>query len=159
VYKRQPIAPIAKAFEQIGTGQVAKSAAEAMEMGLFRKSDSITMNRDRLLADAKAKALELAVDYAPPEEPELHLPGKNGMAPLKLALKEMAKKGMATPHDMVVAEGLGRVLTGGDTDVVDTVTEKDLLKLEREVFLALAKTEGTMARVEHMLDTGKPLRN
>ena len=128
-------------------------------MGIFRKSDGITMNRDRLLADAKAKALALAENYTPPEEPELRLPGKNGMAPLKLALKEMAKKGIATPHDMVVAEGLGRVLTGGDTDVVDIVSEKDLLKLEREVFLALAKTEGTMARVEHMLDTGKPLRN
>jgi len=66
---------------------------------------------------------------------------------------------MATPHDQVVAGALAKMLTGGDTDMTETLTEKDLLKLEREYFMSLARTNGTLARMEHMLDTGKPLRN
>ncbi|MBT6961906.1 MAG: 3-hydroxyacyl-CoA dehydrogenase, partial [Rhodospirillaceae bacterium] len=156
---RGPMPAVAKAFEMIGTAQVAKSAAEAMEMGLFRDSDAITMNRDRLLADAKAKALSLAEDYAPPEEQELVLPGPTGQAALQLALHDLALKGMATPHDQVVAGALATALTGGDTDMTETMTEKEFLKLERTTFMTLARTEGTLARMEHMLDTGKPLRN
>lgn len=156
---RGPMPAVAKAFELIGTAQVAKSATEATEMGLFRETDSITMNRDRLLADAKAKALTLAVDYTPPEEQELVLPGPTGRAALQLALHDLALKGMATPHDQVVAGALAEALTGGDTDMTETMTEKEFLKLERETFMTLARTEGTLARMEHMLDTGKPLRN
>lgn len=156
---RGPMPAVAKAFEMIGTAQVAKSAMEASEMGLFKDTDGITMNRDRLLADAKAKALALAEDYAPPEEQELVLPGPTGRAAMELALHDLALKGMATPHDQVVAGGLSEVLTGGDTDMTETLTEKDLLKLERTVFMKLARTNGTLARMEHMLDTGKPLRN
>jgi 3-hydroxyacyl-CoA dehydrogenase len=66
---------------------------------------------------------------------------------------------MATPHDQIVAGALSEVLTGGDTDMTETLTEKDLLKLERTHFMKLARTNGTLARMEHMLDTGKPLRN
>lgn len=156
---RGPMPKVAKAFEMIGTAQVAKSAAEAMDMGLFRDSDAITMNRDRLLADAKAKALALAEDYTAPEEQELVLPGPTGRASMHMALHDLALRGMATPHDQVVAGALAEVLTGGDTDMTDTMTEKDILKLERTVFMKLARTEGTLARMEHMLDTGKPLRN
>ncbi len=156
---RGPMPAVAKAFEMIGTAQVAKSATEAMEMGLFQQTDGITMNRDRLLADAKAKALALAVDYAPPEEQELVLPGSTGRAALQLALHDLALKGMATPHDQVVAGALAEVLTGGETDMTEKLSEKDLLKLERTHFMTLAKTNGSLARMEHMLDTGKPLRN
>lgn len=156
---RGPMPKVAKAFEMIGTAQVAKSAAEAVDMGLFRDSDSITMNRDRLLADAKAKALELADGYEALEEQELVLPGPTGRASMEMALHDLALKGMATPHDQVVAGALAEVLTGGDTDMTETLTEKDILKLERTVFMTLARTEGTLARMEHMLDTGKPLRN
>ena len=156
---RGPMPAVAKAFEMIGTAQVAKSAAEAKEMGLFRDSDSITMNRDRLLADAKAKALALADNYTAPEEQVLVLPGPTGRAAMSLALHDLALKGMATPHDQVVAGALAEVLTGGNTDMTETVTEKEFLKLERTMFMTLARTEGTLARMEHMLDTGKPLRN
>ncbi|MDG2319335.1 MAG: 3-hydroxyacyl-CoA dehydrogenase NAD-binding domain-containing protein [Rhodospirillaceae bacterium] len=156
---RGPMPAVAKAFEMIGTAQVAKSALEATEMGLFRDSDAITMNRDRLLADAKTKALSLAENYAPPEEQELVLPGPTGRAAMQLALQDLALKGTATPHDQVVAGGLSEVLTGGDTDMTETLTEKEMLKLERTVFMKLARTGGTLARMEHMLDTGKPLRN
>ncbi|MDE0799409.1 MAG: 3-hydroxyacyl-CoA dehydrogenase NAD-binding domain-containing protein [Rhodospirillaceae bacterium] len=156
---RGPMPAVAKAFELIGTAQVAKSAMEATEMGLFRDTDEITMNRERLLADAKAKALALVKNYVPPEEQELTLPGPTGLAALQMALNDLALKGMATPHDQVVAGALAEALTGGDTDMTETMTEKEFLKLERETFMALARTEGTLARMEHMLDTGKPLRN
>ncbi|MFL2769416.1 MAG: 3-hydroxyacyl-CoA dehydrogenase NAD-binding domain-containing protein [Rhodospirillaceae bacterium] len=154
-----PMPAVAKAFEMIGTAQVSKSAIEAKEMGLFRDSDAITMNRDRLLSDAKAKALSLSENYTPPLEQELLLPGPTGQATMQLALHDLALKGMVTPHDEVVAHGLSEVLTGGATDVTETISEKALLKLERTVFMKLARTSGTLARMEHMLDTGKPLRN
>jgi len=160
--KRMPGGPmpaVAKAFEAIGTAQVAKSAFEAQEMNILRKNDGITMNRDRLLADAKAKALKLVEGYAPPPEATISLPGATGVAALKLALAGFVAQGKATPHDVVVSYALANVLTGGKTDHTEVVTEKQLLKLEREAFLELAKTNGTLARMETMLATGKPLRN
>ncbi len=156
---RGPMPAVAKSFEMIGTAQVSRSAAQAREMGILRREDGITMNRDRLLADAKAKALKLAENYAPPEDAEISLPGPGGAAGLKLALDTLVLQGKATPHDKVVATGLAKVLSGGDTDHTQTITEKNLLKLERAVFMELARNEASLARMEHMLDTGKPLRN
>jgi 3-hydroxyacyl-CoA dehydrogenase len=154
-----PMPPVVKAFEMIGTARVAKSAAEAQEMMILRPGDAITMNRDRLLADAKAKALELADGYSPPEETPLHLPGATGRAAIEMAVRDFELKGLVTPHDRVVIEELKQVLTGGDTDLVDEVGEDALLTLERNAFMKLIRHPGTLARVEHMLDTGKPLRN
>jgi 3-hydroxyacyl-CoA dehydrogenase len=154
-----PMPPVAKAFEAIGTAQVAKSAMEAQDMMILRGHDRITMNRDRLLAEAKARAIELAKNYQPPEEVALHLPGATGRAAIEMAVRDFELKGMVTPHDRVVVEELKQVLTGGDTDIVDEVSEDDLLKLERAAFMKLIRHPGTLARVEHMLDTGKPLRN
>jgi 3-hydroxyacyl-CoA dehydrogenase len=154
-----PMPAVAKAFELIGTAQVAKSAFEAKEMGILRPSDTITMNRDRLLADAKAKVLELAVNYTPPKEETISLPGASGMAALQVALDGFKKQGKLTPHDEVVSLALAKVLTGGNTHHNEVLTEKDVLKLERAAFLELAKNPATLARMEVMLDTGKPLRN
>ncbi len=154
-----PMPPVAKAFEAIGTAKVAKSAAEAQEMLILRADDAITMNRDRLLADAKARALALADGYAPPEEVKLRLPGATGRAAIEMAVRDFELKGLVTPHDRVVVEELKQVLTGGDTDIVDEVGEDALLALERKAFMALIRHPGTLARVEHMLETGKPLRN
>jgi 3-hydroxyacyl-CoA dehydrogenase len=156
---RGPMPPVAKAFEAIGTAQIAKSAMEAQDMMILRQGDRITMNRDRLLAEAKARAIELAKDYQPPEAVALHLPGATGRAAIEMAVRDFELKGMVTPHDRVVVEELKQVLTGGDTDIVDEVSEDDLLKLERAAFMKLIRHPGTLARVEHMLDTGKPLRN
>lgn len=156
---RGPMAAVAKTFEMIGTAQVSRSAVQAQEMGILRREDGITMNRDRLLADAKAKALKLAENYAPPEDAEISLPGPGGAAGLKLALDTLALQGKATAHDQVVASALARVLSGGDTDQTETLSEKDILKLERSTFMELARNEASLARMEHMLDTGKPLRN
>ena len=152
--------PGAKAFEMISTAQVAKSAAEARDMLLLRPTDGITMNRDRLLADAKAKALAMAEGYQPAESKPLRLPGPSGMAALKMAVEQAARLGKATPHDIVVCERLAETLCGGErADHTADTTEDQVRKLEVKSFMALLKTEGTLARVEHMLETGRPLRN
>jgi 3-hydroxyacyl-CoA dehydrogenase len=139
---------------------VAKSAFEAKEMLFLRATDGITMNRDRLLADAKAKALSLAEGYAPPEAAKpLRLPGATGRAALSMAVQQQVLMGRATPHDVVVCEHLANTLTGGKKDHTDDITDEEVMKLERQSFMALLKTPATLARVEHMLETGRPLRN
>ena len=150
---------VTRVFETIGTARVSRSAKEARKLGFLREGDGISANRDRLLADAKAKALVLAEGYAPPEPATVKLPGKTGRVALKMAVKGLAKTRKATPHDLVVVEHLGNVLTGGDTDTTREVPEDRLSELEREALLALIRTPGTIARMEHMLETGKPLRN
>jgi 3-hydroxyacyl-CoA dehydrogenase len=154
-----PMAPVSTAFETIGMAKVAKSAQQAIDLGFLNHSDGITMNRTRLLADAKARLLELADDYSPPEPHTYNLPGASGLLALKLALQDLRTSGRATPHDMTVATALAVVLTGGDTDVLDSLSEDDLLALERENILALAQDVDSLARMEHMLFKGKPLRN
>jgi 3-hydroxyacyl-CoA dehydrogenase len=154
-----PIPALSQAFETIGLAKVSKSAAEARDMLVLRPADGITMNRDRLLADAKAKALALAKEYQPPKPQAISLPGPTGAAALGLALNDLRLAGKATEYDMVVAEKLATVLSGGDTDILDEITEDRLLKLEREAFLALIREPRTLARIETMLETGKPLRN
>jgi 3-hydroxyacyl-CoA dehydrogenase len=154
-----PMPAVAKVFEIVSTATVSKSAAEAKEHGFLRATDGITMNRDRLLADAKAKALELAEGYQPPAPPEFRLPGAGGRTALDLAVQGFRARGLATEYDEVVSGHLADVLTGGEKDLVDIVTEADLLALERSAFMQLVRDKRTQARVEHMLETGKPLRN
>jgi 3-hydroxyacyl-CoA dehydrogenase len=76
-----------------------------------------------------------------------------------MGVNDFAKKGMATPHDVVIAGELAKVLTGGEKDVLDEVSEQEILKLEREAIVTLCKTKGTRDRILHMLKKGKPLRN
>ncbi len=154
-----PMPAISKTFETIGKAKVSASAAEARDLLFLRPTDGITMNRDRVLADAKSKALELARDYKPPVPPTATLPGPSGRIALLLALSDLAKKGLASPHDIVIAERLATILTGGSTDITESVREDDLLALERNTALDLLRQPATLARMEHMLDTGKPLRN
>jgi 3-hydroxyacyl-CoA dehydrogenase len=155
-----PMPPVAAAFETIGLAKIAKSAFEAKEIGYLRGSDHVTFNRERLLADAKAKALSLVEGYKAPEPIELFLPGPSGKASLAFALRDLVAKGQATEHDSVVATELAEVLTGGaKADFTEPMSEDAILKMERAAFMRLVKTPGTLARVEHMLETGKPLRN
>jgi 3-hydroxyacyl-CoA dehydrogenase len=155
-----PMPPVVEAFETIGMAKVAKSAFEARELGFLREADGITFNRERLLAEAKAKALELAADYTPPEPVELTLPGPAAGAALRFALKDLRMKGAATAHDMVVADALAEVLSGGqNADVTEPMAPEAVLALERKAFMTLIRTEPTLARMEHTLETGKPLRN
>jgi 3-hydroxyacyl-CoA dehydrogenase len=154
-----PMPAPAKVFETVSTATVSKSAAEAQELGFLRPTDGITMNRDRLLADAKARALALAVNYTPPQPMELKLPGAAGKLGFELAADGFRRRGLATEYDMVVSGELAGVLSGGPADLIDFVTEDQLLGLERAAFMRLVKTPRTLARIEHMLVTGKPLRN
>jgi 3-hydroxyacyl-CoA dehydrogenase len=159
--KNTPMYAVRQAFETIGTAKVAKSAFEAKDIGYFRDSDQVTMNRDRLLYDAKKKALELSSNYQPPvPQDDIKLPGASGKYALELAVADLKKSGKATPYDVVVCSSLARVLSGGEkADWTSPIKEDDLLKLEREEFMKLAKQTGTIQRIEHMLEKGKPLRN
>jgi 3-hydroxyacyl-CoA dehydrogenase len=155
-----PMPPVAEAFQTIGLAKVSKSAAEARDLLFLRDSDAITMNRRRVLSDAKVKALALANNYVPPEKDiELNLPGPTARVALDMAVADLAKSGKATPHDVTVSHELATVLSGGETDVTETVTEKDLLSLERAAMARLFRMSPTLDRIEHMLSTGKPLRN
>lgn len=154
-----PVAPIARIFESLSIATVSKSAREARDLLFLRPGDGIVMNRDRLLHAAKEKALALAEDYAPPEPQTLPLPGLSGRAALDMAIGQYRRLGKATAHDEVVAGTLADVLTGGDADLSAPLTESDLLTLERKGFMSLVKREKTQARVAHLLETGKPLRN
>ena len=154
-----PMPPVMKAFEMISTAAVSKSANEAQEMMLLRPGDEVVMNRDRLLAAAKVRALALVDGYAPSKPPPLRLPGATGRAALGMAVERFAAMGKVTPHDRVVCAHLATVLTGGDVDHIDDTPEERVTALERQAFMDLLKHPATLARIEHMLDTGKPLRN
>ena len=156
-----PMSAPRKAFETIGMATVAKSAAEAKAIGYFKDSDGITMNRDRLLFEAKEKALELSRGYeAPVPREDIRLPGPSGKMALDMAVADLRKSGKATPYDVVVSGRLAAVLSGGkEGDWTRPLSETDMLELERSEFMELLHEDGTIARIEHMLDTGKPLRN
>ncbi|MEM6811400.1 MAG: 3-hydroxyacyl-CoA dehydrogenase NAD-binding domain-containing protein [Pseudomonadota bacterium] len=159
--KNTPMGATRKAFEQIALARVAKSAQEAKEILYLRSEDEITMNRDRLLFDAKKKALQLAKNYTAPEPmEEIRLPGPGGKAALDLAVKDLHASGKATDYDVVVSESVANVLTGGEKgDWTEPMHEDQIYDLERAEFMKLVRNSGTQDRVEHMLEKGKPLRN
>ncbi len=155
-----PMPPTVNSFQTIGTAQVAKSAYEAYDfLYMVKGRDGVTMNKDRVLFEAKKKALELAKDYQAPEPDVIKLSGATGKAALDLAVKDFVSNGKATPHDVVVSDHLAYVLTGGETDYTEEVSEDQLYALEKKEFMKLVKNPDTIARIEHMLETGKPLRN
>ena len=158
-HPKGPMPAVTKVFETIGTAVVAKSAQEAKTYLFLQPDDGITMNRDRLLADAKERALALAENYSVPEKPEFHLPGQTGEIAMTMAVDDLYRTGKATAHDVVVGKALAHVLSGGNTDMTETLSEDQVLGLERKAIVNLMKTTATLARMEHMLETGKPLRN
>src|SRR5690606_3775982 len=107
-------------------------------------------NRDRLLAEAKRKALELVKDYQPPQEHTYSLPGGVARVALSMAVKGFVKAGKATAYDEVVSKHLATILSGGDVDITEAQGEEGILKLEREAFMLLIKNPNTLARMEHM---------
>ncbi|MDE1900836.1 MAG: 3-hydroxyacyl-CoA dehydrogenase [Alphaproteobacteria bacterium] len=154
-----PIPPVAQIFETISTAKVAKSAQDARDLMYLRDTDGITMNRDRLLFDAKQRVLELAKDYKPPEPLVLNLPGPTGRAALGLAIDGFKMLGKALPHDVTVSKALASVLCGGERDFTTPTTEAQILEMERREFMQLVHTDETVARIGYMLKNGKPLRN
>lgn len=154
-----PIPPLVKAFETIAKAQVSKSAFEARRMLFLSADDGITMNRQRLLADAKAKALQLLKDYRTPQPFAYRLPGKAGKMLLSMTVKGLLAMHKITGYDAEIATHLAEVLSGGACDFADTLGEDALTALELEAFVHLCQQSGTQARLEHLLQTGKALRN
>ncbi len=154
-----PMAAIARTMECIGKARTARNAFEARALGFLRPSDVIVMNRDRLLAEAKATALRLRDGYAPPAKRTWHLPGAEAKAAVDAVVGAMVEAGQASAHDAVVSGAIATVLTGGDTTMARRLSDDDLFALERAAFLRLAKEPKTWRRIEAMLATGTPLRN
>lgn len=151
---------VQKVFEHIGLAKVATSCEEARDAGFLRPTDRVTLDPDRLIGDAKRVALGLvAGGYTPPRRRTFRLPGPSGRAAIELALYGFGQGGQATPYDVVVGKKLAYVLTGGDIASGGVRTEQDMLDLEREAFLSLCGNPETQARLQAMLQTGKPLRN
>ncbi len=157
--RKGPIPALAQVFEQIATAKVSRSAFEARDMLILDNPHTITFNVDRLLSDAKRMALDLSKNYTAPEPHTYRLPGLTGKAAVNLSVNALKAAGKVTPHDEVVVDVLADVLTGGKTDILRVMTEDDIYTLEREGFMKLIRTPGTIARIEAMLETGKPLRN
>jgi 3-hydroxyacyl-CoA dehydrogenase len=148
------------AFDLIAYAKVSTSAAHARELGLLRPCDGVSMNPERLIADAKREALALVPNYAPgAPRTNIAVEGEAGYAALKMAILLAYEGGFITEYDGVVAEKLAHVLSGGRLTGRQTVTEQYLLDLEREAFLSLCGEPKTQARIQHMLENGKPLRN
>jgi 3-hydroxyacyl-CoA dehydrogenase len=148
-----------RAFKLIALAATSTSAHEARKMGFLRPvADRITMNRDLLIADAKARVLDLAPDYVPPRMRTIRAMGKEALGNLSYALFAFQEAGQASAHDVRIGHEVAYVLSGGDGPPRD-VTEQDILELERESFLKLLGTSETQARIKYMLETGKPLRN
>ena len=158
-HAKGPMPAVSKVFETVATATVAKSAEEARSLLYLRPNDGIVMNRDRLLARAKERALSMVKDYMPPEPRELQLPGPSGETAMTLVLNDFRRAGKATDHDVTVGKKLAHVLAGGKVDPTETLTEDKLLNLERAAIVSLLRTSPTLDRIEHMLETGKPLRN
>jgi 3-hydroxyacyl-CoA dehydrogenase len=147
-------------FKNIGLAAVATSAEEARALGYLRSQDRLTMDQDALIQDAKDLALGLVkAGWQPPRPRRFMLPGPSGRSAIELFLYTLHEGGFATDHDMVVSKQLARVLTGGDIPTNTWVDEQHMLDLEREAFLSLCGEQGTQMRIQHFLQTGKPLRN
>jgi len=150
------------AFETIGFGKTSASGPDAVRLGYLRAVDGITMNRERLLADAKAKALQRVKEGYQPPLPRAAIPvgGETVLAPLKLGVHLAWRAGRITDHDALIGRKLATVIAGGaDLPHATTVSEQRLLDLEREAFLSLVGEPKTQQRIRHTLKTGKPLRN
>jgi 3-hydroxyacyl-CoA dehydrogenase len=150
-----------RALETIAMAKVSTSAAEARSLGLLAPADRITMNRDRLLLDAKAQAAALAEPgYAPPQpRTQIPAPGLAALATLEMGIYLMGEAGYASEHDRKVARWAAYILAGGRITPGILLSEQYFLDLEREAFLSLCGERKTQERIAFTLKTGKPLRN
>lgn len=148
-------------FEIVGTARVATSAREAMELGFLRATDRIVMNRRFLLDDARRMVVALDTEgYAPPRpRTDIRVLGEPALATFRAAMHNLRDARRITEYDQVVGEELAWVLVGGDLTGPARVSEQYLLDLEREAFMRRVRDPRTRARMEHLMSTGKPLRN
>jgi 3-hydroxyacyl-CoA dehydrogenase len=152
---------VQRAFETIAFGKVATSGPDAKRMGFLRPTDAITMNRDRLIADAKARALaRVAEGYQPPPRPTaIPVGGENLLAALSLGVHLARRGDRISDHDALIGRKLAWILAGGSLPHATTVSEQYLLDLEREAFVSLCGEPKTLERIGYTLKTGKTLRN
>ena len=152
---------VQRAFQTIGFAKVSTSADDATRIGYLRDADGISMNRDRLIADAKAVALERAREgYRPPaQRSAIRVGGEGVLAALKLGVHLAWRAGQISDHDALIGRTLATILAGGALPHQSTVGEQYLLDLEREAFLKLCGERKTLERIQYTLKTGKVLRN
>jgi len=152
---------VQRAFETIGFARVSTSAADAKQLGFLGDADRVTMNRERLMADAKAYALERVQEgyQRPPRRTAILVGGQSLLAAIKLGVHLAWRAGRISDHDAVVGRALANVLSGGALPNQTMVNEEYILDLEREAFLKLCGERKTLERIQHTLKTGKPLRN
>jgi 3-hydroxyacyl-CoA dehydrogenase len=155
-----PLPFVQRVFETIAFAKTSTSGPDAMRLGYLRESDAITMNRDHLAADAKARALALAPGYVQAQpRPAIRVGGASLLAALKLGVHLALRAGRISEHDALIGRKLAWVLAGGNAPHATTLSEQQLLDLEREAFLSLCGERKTQERIAHTLKTGKPLRN
>ncbi|MFD2512720.1 3-hydroxyacyl-CoA dehydrogenase NAD-binding domain-containing protein [Pontibacter locisalis] len=148
-------------FLTIGMAKVSTSAKEAIDLGYMRKSDGITINSNRLIADAKSHAIMLAeAGYTKPvERTNIKVQGKGALGMFLTGANAMYSGRYISEHDKKISEKLAYVMCGGDLSAPTEVSEQYLLDLEREAFLSLTGERKTLERIQSILTTGKPLRN
>ena len=155
-----PLPFVQQAFETVALAKVSASGPDARRLGYLSTVDSFSMNRERLIAEAKAVALQrVAEGYRPPVPQPIAVGGASLRAALELGVHLAWRAGRATDHDVTVGKALAHVFAGGAVPHATTVSEQHLLDLEREAFLRLLGEAKTLARIQHTLTTGKPLRN
>jgi 3-hydroxyacyl-CoA dehydrogenase len=155
-----PLPPLQAAFETIALAKVSTSAKEAMKMGILRPSDRITLGRDRLIFDAKQDVLGLAKGYTKPKpRKDIRVAGPAGRHEIERTLEASKLAKQISEHDEIIGRKLACVLSGGEAQPAHPVSEQHLLDLEREAFLSLCGMKKSQERMQHMLMTGKPLRN
>ena len=148
------------AFMKIGMAAVSMSAAQAQGNGFLGMSDRIVFNRDNLVGEAKKEVLKMLDDgYAPPAKQPLIVMGDAGQGMVNGEIFNMLNGNFMSEYDAFLAKRIAHVMSGGDVRIGSTIDEEAMLKLEREAFVDFCKEEKTVARIDHMLKTGKPLRN
>jgi 3-hydroxyacyl-CoA dehydrogenase len=151
---------VQRVFETIGFAKVSTSGPDAQRIGYLREADGFSMNRERLIADAKATALARVPEYVRPQpRAAIRVGGSGVQAALKLGVHLAWRAGRISDHDALIGRKLAWILAGGDAPHATTLTEQQLLDLEREAFLSLCGERKTQERIAHTLKTGKPLRN
>src|SRR6202167_4218893 len=150
-----------QAFETVAMAKVSMSAFEAKDLGIIASGDDITMNRERVLTDAKERALELAREgyRAPVPRTDIPAPGESILATLKLGVHIMHEGEFITDHEVKIGNKVAEVLCGGVVNPGTPVSEQYLLDLEREAFKSLCGEKKTQERIQYTLKTGKTLRN
>jgi len=152
---------VQRAFETIAFARVSASGPDAQRLGYLAPTDAFTLNRERLISDAKARALQRVRDGYQPPPPRREIPvgGDAVLAALKLGVHLAWRAGRISDHDALIGRKLATIMAGGSLPHPTKVCEQSLLDLEREAFLSLVAERKTQERIQHTLKTGKPLRN